>query len=71
MLLPTALPLVAGNTEGDDVVWVVALVVVQTVGCLVRFDLAVFDVEAQAVAAILADLAELGSEPNGGDEVIR
>ncbi len=48
----------------------VALVVVHPVGANVGLSHLAFNVEAEAVAAILADLPELGFEPIGGGEVI-
>jgi hypothetical protein len=67
--LPTHLPLDTGNTKRHYVIEVVATVVVQTVGCQVRFNLAVLDVEEKAATAILADLADLTFKPGFGDEV--
>ena len=49
----------------------VTLVVVDPVGGEVAFDNIALDVEAEAVAAIVADLSELGLEPSRGDEVVR
>ena len=46
-----------------------ALIVVFPVGGKVAFYDVAFDVEAEAVTAVVTDLSELGLEPSRGDEV--
>ena len=45
--------------------------VVRSVRGQVGLDRFALDVEAEAVAAIVADLSDLGLEPSRGDEVVR
>ena len=68
--LPTALALVARDAEWHYVVQMVALGIVHTVSGQVRLNLFAFDVEAEAVATIVADLPKLGLEPSRRDEVV-
>ncbi len=58
--LPTTFSLVARHAKWDDVVQVVALVVIHSVGRQIGIHNMALDVEAEAVSAVVADFAELG-----------